>query len=114
MYNHCGPKVLPAVVHPTKCCVKHTQENFIVPEIHPIHTTTVNHKNFEHQHFFPHTQSTVNEVSNQQMNMPGPGPMGLGPANMGPMGQGPMGMGPAGHGPRPRPGCCGPRPGFHY
>lgn len=111
MFNNCGPKVLPAVVHPTKCCVKHTHQNVIVPEIHPTHTTNVNHTNYQHQHYFPHTESVVNEVSNQQMNMPGPGP-GMGPMGVGPMGVGPMGVGPTG--PRPRPGCCGPRPGFPY
>ncbi|WP_062104838.1 CotD family spore coat protein [Bacillus niameyensis] len=99
MFNNCT-KVLPAVVHPTKCCVNHTQQNFIVPEIHPSHTTTVNHQNFVHQHYFPHTQSVVNEVTNQQVVMPGPGPV---------PGQG---FGP-GFGPGPRPGF-GPRPNFPF
>ncbi|MBY0122639.1 spore coat protein [Bacillus sp. S/N-304-OC-R1] len=73
---YCGPRptnVLPAIVHPTKCCVNHTFQNNIVPHIHPSHTTTVNHINFEHVHSFPHTQSVVNEVTNQQFVAP-PGP----------------------------------------
>lgn len=65
--KHCGPtNVLPAVVHPTKCCVNHTFSNNVVPHIHPQHTTTVNHINYEHQHFFPQTQSVVNEVTHTQ------------------------------------------------
>ncbi|MBP2241326.1 spore coat protein D [Cytobacillus eiseniae] len=66
---HCGPKttnVLPAIVHPTKCCVNNTFQNNIVPHIHPTHTTTVNHVNFQHQHYFPHTNSNVTQVTNQQ------------------------------------------------
>ncbi len=71
---HCKPNVLPAVVHPTKCCVNHTFQNNIVPHIHPSHTTTVNHVNYEHQHYFPHTQSVQNVVTNTQANM-GPAPV---------------------------------------
>lgn len=71
---HCKPNVLPAVVHPTKCCVNQTFQNNIVPHIHPTHTTTVNHVNFQHQHFFPQTQSTVNEVTHQNFVAP-PGPV---------------------------------------
>ncbi|MGE8204287.1 CotD family spore coat protein [Heyndrickxia sp. NPDC080065] len=81
----CGPKVLPAVVHPTKCCVKHTQETFIQPHIYPSHTTNVNHEVIAHQNYYPHTESFVNEVSNVNLGpavgpVPpyGPGP-GVGP-----------------------------------
>lgn len=67
---HCKPNhILPAVVHPTKCCVNNTFTNNIVPHIHPTHTTTVNHVNYEHQHFFPHTQSSETVVTNTQANM---------------------------------------------
>jgi spore coat protein D len=72
---HCKPNnILPAVVHPTKCCVNNTFSNNIVPHIHPTHTTTVNHVNYEHQHYFPHTQSVENVVTNTQANM-GSAPM---------------------------------------
>jgi spore coat protein D len=99
---HCKPShVLPAVVHPTKCCVNHNFVNNVVPHIHPTHTTTVNHINFQHKHYFPHTQSVVDEVTNQQFFHP---PYPAGPA----------------FGPRPRPGAVagafmpdyGPGPGF--
>ncbi|MEH7125249.1 spore coat protein [Bacillus sp. JJ1532] len=69
----CGPRptnILPAFVSPTKCCVNHNFQNTIVPHIHPSHTTTVNHHNFQHVHSFPHTQSVVNEVTNQQFVAP--------------------------------------------
>lgn len=95
MMMHCGNKVMPAIVHPTKCCVKHTMQNITVPEIHPSHTTTVNHINYNHQHYFPHTESTVQEVTQTNTFMPGPGPM---PTPR------------PGYGPRPRPGMM-PMPG---
>ncbi|WP_019393126.1 CotD family spore coat protein [Priestia filamentosa] len=67
--NHCNrPKVLPPIVHPTKCCTTNSYEEVIVPHIHPSHTTHVHHTNFKHQHYFPHTQSTENVVTNQQFN----------------------------------------------
>ncbi|WP_419393744.1 CotD family spore coat protein [Cytobacillus praedii] len=79
---YCGPRptnVLPAIVHPTKCCVNNTFQNNVVPHIHPTHTTNVNHINFQHQHYFPQTQSTVNQVTNQQfVAAPGPFPGGFG------------------------------------
>jgi spore coat protein D len=71
--HHCGAKVLPAVVHPTKCCVTHSQENFIQPHIYPSHTTHVNHQVIQHQNFYPHTDSFVNEV-NQVVAPPMAGP----------------------------------------
>ncbi|QED48387.1 CotD family spore coat protein [Cytobacillus dafuensis] len=79
---YCGPRpshVLPAIVHPTKCCVNNSFQNNIVPHIHPSHTTNVNHVHFQHVHSFPHTQSVVNEVTNQQfVAAPGPFPGGYG------------------------------------
>ena len=81
---YCRPtKVLPAVVHPTKCCVNHNFENVIVPHVFPSHTTTVNHTNFQSQEHFPHSQSVVNEVSNTDIGpVPGPPP----PPNVGGLG----------------------------
>lgn len=66
-------QVLPAIVHPTKCCTKHTFSNVVQPHIHPSHTTIVNHTNVQNQHYFPQTQSVANQVTNQNFNM-GPGP----------------------------------------
>jgi spore coat protein D len=66
---YCKPShVLPAIVHPTKCCVNHNCCNYVVPHIHPTHTTTVNHHMYQHQHYFPQTQSVVNEASHQHFN----------------------------------------------
>lgn len=97
---HCKPThVLPTVVHPTKCCTNHNFVNNVVPHIHPSHTTNVNHINYDHVHYFPHTQSTVNQVTHQN-HFGGPGPV-------------PGGVAPVG--PRPRPGFGGPGfggPGF--
>lgn len=111
---HCGPKksnVLPAVVHPTKCCVNNTFQNNVVPHIHPQHTTTVNHINYDHVHYFPQTQSVVNEVTNQQF------VAGSGPAPVPGFGGAPgFGAGAPGFGgPTPGfggPGFGGPAPGF--
>lgn len=96
---HCRPKqVLPAVVHPTKCCVNHTFTTKVVPHIHPTHTTTVNHTNFEHVHYFPQSFSSVNQVTHQNFAAP---PSAVGPAMMG----SPGGLGPGSMGPRPPFGC---------
>jgi spore coat protein D len=97
---HCRPRpsqVLPAIVHPTKCCVQHTHSNVIQPHVHPTHTTVVNHTNYQHQHYFPQTQSLVNQVTNQQVNM-GPGPA---PAVAGAYMPGGPGAGMPGYGPGP-------------
>ncbi|WP_102027235.1 CotD family spore coat protein [Salirhabdus sp. Marseille-P4669] len=82
------------VVHPTKHCVKN---NFIpheVNHIHPTHTTIQNHHVVKNNHFYPHTQSVVNSVNTQHVNM-GPGrPQMVSPANMGPNAVSPAGMNP--------------------
>ncbi|MDQ0155172.1 CotD family spore coat protein [Robertmurraya andreesenii] len=70
----CRPNILPTIVHPTKCCVNQTFSNNIVPHVHPTHTTTVNHINFQHQHYFPQSYSAVNEVTHQHFAAP-PGPV---------------------------------------
>ncbi|WP_335869668.1 spore coat protein [Bacillus sp. 2205SS5-2] len=90
----CRPRpgqVLPAVVHPTKQCVKNNYATYEVPHIHPTHTTVVNNELYQHKHYFPQTQSEVNCVNNQQFNC-GPGPM---------PGQQPMPGGMPGQQPRP-------------
>lgn len=100
---YCRPKccpttVCPPVVSPTKCNVNHTCQNIIIPHVHPSHTTTVNHINYQHQHHFPHTTSCVNEVTVTDIGaVPGPPPAPT--AGFGPM------FGPGfGPGVRPRPG----------
>ena len=105
---YCRPKkVLPAIVCPTKCFVNNNFENLVQPVIHPSHTTNVNHTNIQQQHFFPHTESVVNEVTQQNLGpapypMPYPAPgMGMGPGGYpgsvaGAMSGPGMGMGPKG------------------
>ncbi|MED4163534.1 spore coat protein [Halalkalibacterium halodurans] len=74
---HCRPrkhcKVLPAIVHPTKCNVVQQTCEYIVPEIHPTHTTQVTNHVYNHVHSFPHTVSQQQQVYNQQFYQP-PGP----------------------------------------
>jgi spore coat protein D len=107
-------KVMPAVVHPTKCNVTQKTCEYIVPEVHPTHTTHVTNHVYKHVHSFPHTDSFEQTISNQQFVANGPGPQvagammpprppmgGYGPQAMGPMAganmapnMGPMGFGP--------------------
>ncbi|WP_281176641.1 CotD family spore coat protein [Shouchella shacheensis] len=57
-------KECPPVVHPTKHnCVESTQE-YIVPHIHPSHTTHVNNHVFKNVHHYPHTESVTENVMN--------------------------------------------------
>lgn len=104
--HHCMPNhVMPAnqVVYPTKCCEKHNHILNEVDHIHPSHTTIMNHHHVKNKHFFPHSESVVNTVDYENVNM-GPGlpnqvsPMANGP--VGPMGPGgpvgPMNAGPMG------------------
>ncbi|WP_286676585.1 CotD family spore coat protein [Peribacillus asahii] len=60
-------QVAPAQVSPTQQVVKTNVMNTVVPHVHPTHTTTVNKHVFTHQHYFPQTQSVVNQCFNQQM-----------------------------------------------
>jgi spore coat protein D len=63
---HCPPQVFPALydpplVSPGQQYVKTNLFNKVVAHVHPSHTTTVNKLNINHQHYFPHTESCVNE-----------------------------------------------------
>jgi len=122
-----GTNFMPPVIHPTQQIVNHTFSTTVVPHIHPVHTTTVNHHLFQHKHFCPQTASCAEEVCNQQINccnpcaapMPAtlpaanalpnalPGGPGFGPGMGGP------GFGPGMGGPGFGPGMGGPGgPGF--
>lgn len=127
---------MPPVIHPTQQIVNHTFSTTVVPHIHPVHTTTVNHHLFQHKHFCPQTASCAEEVCNQQINccnpcaapMPAtlpaanalpnalPGGPGFGPGMGGPgfgPGMGGPGFGPGMGGPGFGPGMGGPGgPGF--
>ncbi|KMJ59709.1 hypothetical protein AB685_02245 [Bacillus sp. LL01] len=76
MYN-CRPNMMAPIVHPTKCCVKNLFSTTEVPHIHPSHTTYVNNQQFQHKHYFPHSDSMVDSVSHQHFNC-GPGGPGMG------------------------------------
>ncbi|MBD8070184.1 spore coat protein [Bacillus sp. PS06] len=77
---HFRPNVLQPIVYPTKCCVNNTFQKTIVPHIHPSHTQNVNHHKYDHLHYYPHTESFANEVSNQHFNCGATPPAGLLPA----------------------------------
>jgi spore coat protein D len=63
-----GANVAPPVIHPTVNHVNHTFSTTVVPHIHPVHTTTINHHMFQHKHFCPQTASCAEEVCNQHIN----------------------------------------------
>ena len=48
-------------VSPTREYVQRNVTNTVVPHYHPSHLTTVNQQHINNQHYFPHTQSVVNE-----------------------------------------------------
>ncbi|MFS0782161.1 CotD family spore coat protein [Bacillus sp. 1P06AnD] len=51
----------PSQVSPTQHSMNKNVFKTVVPNIHPSHTTTVNKHIIQHQHYFPHTESCVNE-----------------------------------------------------
>ena len=111
-----GTNFTPPVIHPTQQIVNHTFSTTVVPHIHPVHTTTVNHHLFQHKHFCPQTASCAEEVCNQQINCcnpcAAPMPATLPAANALPGGPG-FGPGVGPGGPGFGPGMGGPGgPGF--
>lgn len=48
-------------VSPQQQYVQRNVTNTVVPHIHPSHLTTVNQHVIRNEHYFPHTQSVVNE-----------------------------------------------------
>ncbi len=67
--------VAPAQVTPPQEFVNTNLQNTVVPHVHPSHTTTVNQHLFTHKHYFPHTQSVVNECFSQHLVCPCPPPV---------------------------------------
>lgn len=63
-----GTNVTPPIIHPTTNIVNHTFSTTVVPHIHPVHTTTINHHLYQHKHYCPHTASCAEEVCNEQIN----------------------------------------------
>jgi spore coat protein D len=66
-------QMLPPRVHPTQQNVVYNCCEYIVPEVHPAHTTVVNKHLYKHYHNFPQTVSQVDQVASQQFMCP-PGP----------------------------------------
>ncbi|MCE7792348.1 spore coat protein [Salipaludibacillus sp. CUR1] len=102
--RHCTkPQVLGTQVCPTKQRVRNFQCDYIVPVVHPSHTTNVVNHRYNFQHSYPHTESRVDRIQNFHT-MAGPGPGQVAGAATGPFGPG-MGpgmvagaqMGPWGH-----------------
>lgn len=67
-------QMMPPRIHPTQQHVVHHCCEYIVPEVHPAHTTVVNEHLYKHYHNFPQTVSTVDQVANQHFMCP-PGPV---------------------------------------
>jgi spore coat protein D len=64
--QYCPPTAFPTqydpgTVDPAQQYVKTNLFNKVVAHVHPSHTTTVNKLHVNHQHYFPHTESCVNE-----------------------------------------------------
>ncbi|MGG0248527.1 CotD family spore coat protein [Peribacillus frigoritolerans] len=60
-------QVAPAQVSPTQQYVNTNVSNTVIPVVHPSHTTNVNKHVNTFKHYFPHTQSVVNECYNQHL-----------------------------------------------
>ncbi|MFS0749507.1 CotD family spore coat protein [Oceanobacillus sp. 1P07AA] len=68
--NNCSStstEYCPTNVSPTKQYVKTNVSNTEVAHYHPSHTTTVNKHMTTHKHYFPHTESVVNDVQEQHI-----------------------------------------------
>ncbi|EIJ80812.1 CotD family spore coat protein [Bacillus methanolicus] len=71
-YGECPPKTFPThydppQVSPSKNFVNTNIFPHVVPHIHPSHTINVNKQIFTHKHYFPHTESVVNECYEQHI-----------------------------------------------
>jgi spore coat protein D len=98
-----GTNVTPPIIHPTTNIVNNTFSSTVVPHIHPIHATTINHHMYQHKHYCTETASCCEQPCHQHIDCC-PGPMPFGPG----FGAGPM-MGPGyGAGPMMGPGAMGP------
>lgn len=57
----------PTQVSPTQQYVKPNYSNTNINHVHPSHTTNVNKHCITHKHYFPHTESVVNECKEQHI-----------------------------------------------
>ncbi|MDV7765114.1 CotD family spore coat protein [Peribacillus sp. CSMR9] len=60
-------QLAPAQVSPTQQFVNTNVSNTVIPVVHPSHTTTVNKHLNTYKHYFPHTQSVVNQCFTQNL-----------------------------------------------
>ncbi|MBK5446129.1 MULTISPECIES: CotD family spore coat protein [unclassified Peribacillus] len=70
--QYCPPQTFPTQydppqISPTKQFVNTNVSNTVIPVVHPSHTTTVNKHVNTYKHYFPHTQSVVNECCTQNI-----------------------------------------------
>ena len=105
----CPPKVFPtqvapAQVSPTQEVVRTNIFPTVVPNVHPTHITNVNRHVRRNEHFFPVTQSTVNEFQQESSRFNGPSMVGGAQSPYG----GAPGMVGGAHSP-----CCGAPYGQH-
>ena len=68
-----GTNFTPPVIHPTKQLVNHTFSTTVVPHIHPVHTTTINHHMIQHKHYCPQTASAAQNCCHKHINCCGGG-----------------------------------------
>ncbi|MFJ8235994.1 CotD family spore coat protein [Ureibacillus sp. NPDC094379] len=61
-------QIAPAQVSPTQHVVRTNIFHTVVPHIHPTHITTINRHVRHNEHYFPVTQSTVNEFTETNRN----------------------------------------------
>ncbi|UCZ51500.1 spore coat protein [Bacillus shivajii] len=78
-------QMMPPKYCPTKHHVTEKDCDYLVPVVHPSHTTNVVNHNYKYFHNFPHTESTVHRVNHQQFSCGPGGPRPFG-GPMGPMG----------------------------
>ncbi|MDQ0271656.1 CotD family spore coat protein [Cytobacillus purgationiresistens] len=70
--KHCAPQVSPtqqgpSQVSPTQQYVNTNVSNTEINHVHPSHTTNVNKHMTTHKHYFPHTESVVNDIQEQHI-----------------------------------------------
>jgi spore coat protein D len=70
--NYCPPSIAPTqydpgMSDPVQNSVKPNIIPHVIKHVHPSHTTNVNKHVITHQHYFPHTQSFVNECCEQHV-----------------------------------------------
>jgi hypothetical protein len=66
-------QTLPAQYSPVQQSTQFNQQDVYVPVYHPCHTTQINQTNYKYVHFFPQTESVVNQATQQNVygNFPG-------------------------------------------